>query len=336
MIMKMKKIIISAFTVLLALSSCSDWVKPENIEYPAKIEKNLAAVRAYKESDHNLMFVTLNGTDKLEYSHQHPMNLPDSTDVIIFRLSGSLDSKIADEIKEVWNTKRTKSYLMIDFAAIETEWKVLESVKEDEGRPAGTTEEAVAFFKEKTSQMLADYDRYAFHGVVISFDGNISGMRADMQTAFFGTFIEWRANHKDVKFIIRGTIRNIDYDKPEYKILINESEYLTVVTTENSSSAGEINKQVSRILTYIPVEQRRVLFETNVPDLEEKKQVGASPVSGAEWLVKEKNNTSFKPFGIVVSNVQDDYYNGSESVFKYTRAGITVMNPVNVEEETVE
>lgn len=333
--MKMNKSIISVFAALLTLSSCSDWVKPESLDYSGKTESDLAGIRAYKESDHNLMFVTLNGTDRLEYSHQHPMNLPDSTDVIILRLSGGLHPTVADEIKEVWKMKRTRSYLLVDFAAIEEEWKALESAREDAGQEPGTTEEAVAFFREKTSAQLAAYDKYEFRGVVVSFEGNTSGMRADMQTAFLGTFIGWREVHKDVKFILRGTIRNIDYEKNEYRTLIDGSEYLSVVTTESSTSIGEINKQVNRILTYVPVEQRRVLFETNVPDLEEKKQVGASPVTAADWLVKEKDNIAFKPFGIVVSNVQDDYYNGSENVFKLTRAAISLMNPAGGE-ETVE
>lgn len=334
--MKMNKSIISVFAALLAMTSCSDWIKPENLDYSRKTERNLAAIRAYKETDHNLMFVTLNGTDRLEYSHQHPMNLPDSTDVIILRLSGGLHPTVADEIKEVWKTKRTRSYLLVDFAAIEAEWKALESAREDAGQEPGTTEEAIAFFREKTSVQLAAYDKYEFRGIVVSFEGNTSGMRGDMQTAFLGTFIEWRAGHKDVKFILRGTIRNIDYEKNEYSTLINDSEYLAVVTTESSTSIGEINKQVSRILTYIPVEQRRVLFEINVPDLEEKKQVGASPATAADWLVKEKDNIAFKPFGIVVSNVQDDYYNGSENVFKLTRACISLMNPAGGVVETAE
>lgn len=334
--MKMNKSIISVFAALLAMTSCSDWIKPENLDYSRKTERNLAAIRAYKETDHNLMFVTLNGTDRLEYSHQHPMNLPDSTDVIILRLSGGLHPTVADEIKEVWKTKRTRSYLLVDFAAIEAEWKALESAREDAGQEPGTTEEAIAFFREKTSVQLAAYDKYEFRGIVVSFEGNTSGMRGDMQTAFLGTFIEWRAGHKDVKFILRGTIRNIDYEKNEYSTLINDSEYLAVVTTESSTSIGEINKQVSRILTYIPVEQRRVLFEINVPDLEEKKQVGASPATASDWLVKEKDNIAFKPFGIVVSNVQDDYYNGSENVFKLTRACISLMNPAGGVVETAE
>lgn len=314
--------------MLLALNSCSDWVKPESLEYPVKIEKDLAAVKAYKNSEHNLMLVTMNGAEKLEYSHQHPMNLPDSVDVIVFRLSGQLNSVVAKEIEEVYNKKGTRSYLLVDFAAIEDEWKALENAKEDEGKPAGTKEEAVAFFKEKAALQLADYDKYAFRGVVISFEGNVSGMRADMQAAFLGTFIEWRAGHQDVRYIIRGTHRNIDYTNAEYKKLYDESEYLTVVTTEASTSAGEINKQVTRILTYLPVERRNILFETNVPDMAEKKQVGATVAVAAEWLLKEKNNINFKPYGIAVANVQDDYYNGSDNVFMNTRAGISAMNPV--------
>lgn len=325
--MKMKKTIISAFAVLLALTSCSDWVKPEHLEFPAKVEKNLAAVKKYKESDHNLMFVTMNGAEKLEYSHQHPMNIPDSVDVIVFRLAGALDPAVAKEIKEVWKTKGTKSYLLVDFAAIETEWKALESAKEDEGKPAGTTEEAVAFFKEKTALQLSWFDKYEFRGVVVSFEGNTSGMRGDMQTAFLGTFLDWRAKHINVNYIIRGTLRNIDYDKAEYKTMIVESEYLTVVTAEGSTSAGEINKQVTRILAYIPVEQRKVIFEANVPDKAEKKQIGASVNVAADWLLKEKNSINFKPYGIAVGNVQDDYYTGADNVFANVRAGITLMNP---------
>lgn len=334
--MKMKKTIISAFAVLLALTSCSDWVKPEHLEFPAKVEKNLAAVKKYKESDHNLMFVTMNGAGKLEYSHQHPMNIPDSVDVIVFRLAGALDPAVAKEIKEVWRTKGTKSYLMVDFAAIETEWKALESAKEDEGKPAGTTEEAVAFFKEKTALQLSWFDKYEFRGVVVSFEGNTSGMRGDMQTAFLGTFLDWRAKHINVNYIIRGTLRNIDYEKAEYKTMIVESEYLTVVTTEGSTSAGEINKQVTRILAYIPVEQRKVIFEANVPDMAEKKQIGASVTVAADWLLKEKNSINFKPYGIAVGNVQDDYYTGADNVFANVRAGITLMNPARNGENTEE
>ncbi len=337
-IIGMKRILF--FTIMLALVSCSDWVKPESLSYmpqrpsesdPDGYANHLAAVKAYKNTEHNVMILGMLGTADAPVSRpQHLMNMPDSADFIYIQDAVNLHSSLVSEIREVYETKGTRTLLYVDFAVIEEEWTVLEDAKVDAGKPAGTAAEAEAFFKEKTQAQIENFSKYGFSGVVVSFEGNTSGNRAYMQKGFLGVVCDWHKANPDAIIILRGTIRNIEYTDPEYKKLIDDSMYQMVVSTEGSTSAVEINKQVTRILSYVPEKQRRVVFETTVPSVATPEQTGATPQVAAEWVLKEKNSSNFTPYGISVGNAYDDYYR-QEQIYKNARAAITIMNPVVTE-----
>lgn len=336
----MKKILISVFTIILALTSCSDWVKPENLEYmpqrpseqdPAAYSAYLAAIKAYKGTEHSVMIVGLKGTSTAPVSRpQHLMNMPDSADYICIYNADNLHPSLAGEMAEVYEKKGTRTLVYVDFSVIEEEWNALEDAKADAGEPAGTEAEAESFFKGKAQAQFANFSKYGFSGAVISFEGNTSGVRAAMQKGFLGVACDWHKANPDAILMVRGTIRNIDYTNADYKKLIDDSKYHIVVSTEGSTSQVEINKQVTRIMSYIPEKNRRVVFEVTVPSSGTPEQKGASPQVAAAWAVNEKNSSNFTPCGVCVSNAYDDYYR-QEQIYKNIRAAITIMNPAAAE-----
>lgn len=334
----MKKILILAMT--LVLSSCSGWVKPESLDYmpprpseqdPAGYAEYLAAVKAYKESGHNVMIVGMPGTSEAPVARpQHLMNMPDSADFICIKNADSLYPALAAEISEVYEKKGTRTLLYVDFAVIEEEWNAIEDAKADAGKPAGTAAEAETFFRERTLAQTGNYSRYGFAGIIASFEGNTTGNRALMQKGFLGVVSEWHKANPDAILILRGTIRNIDYDNADYKVLIDDSLYQIVVSTEGSTSVVEINKQVTRILSYVPEKQRRVVFEVTVPSSGTPEQTGATPQVAADWVVKGKERSDFMPYGVCVGNAYDDYWR-QEQIYRNVRAAISIMNPVVTE-----
>lgn len=338
----MKKIIIPVFTLMFALSSCSDWVTPESLDYsplgpsekdPAAYAEYLSAIRAYKQTEHNVMIVGIEGTSEKPQSRpQHLTNMPDSADFIFIKDAANLNAALVSEIAEVRQNKGTRTLLYVDFDVIETEWKAMDDARTDAGLPLGTEDEAVEYFGRRTEELLADYASYGFDGAIVSFEGNTSGMRAAMQTAFLGKVSGWHKSNPEAVLMLRGTIRNIEYTNPDYKALIDDSKYLIVVSNDDSVSEVEINKQVTRILAYVPVEQRKVVFEVMVPTADSPAQSGASPQVAAGWVLAQKNSKLFSPLGVSVSNAHSDYYNQSK-IYKNVREAISIMNPDGKETE---
>lgn len=169
-------------TMLMLFTSCSKWTQPQNLDFrhktqeeidPAAYENYLSGIREYKKTEHKLMFVTMKGSAEHPSSqNQHLMAMPDSADFVIVDINDALHSTVVAEIPQIRERKGTEALLFVDYARIHTAWGLLEDKRADEGKPAGTTEEAAQFFKEQTQKQLDRCGEYGFHGLVASFVGN--------------------------------------------------------------------------------------------------------------------------------------------------------------------
>lgn len=333
----MKKIFIPIFASALLLASCSDWTKPESLQYrplspeeqdPDAYAKALAAVKEYKQTKHDIMIVTMKGTSETPVARpQHLMNMPDSADIICVKNAAGLHPSLVAEISQVLETKGTRSLVFVDYNAIDEAWTALEDAKSDNGQPAGTAAEAEEYFRTQAEAQIAACGKYGFAGLVVSYEGNTATeILAAKQKGFLSAATQWRNDNKDAILIVRGSIRNINYSS--YKDFIDSAMYLTVLADE-TSAPGQLNLLVPRVIGYYAPTDR-VIMEVSVPSADTPEQKGATPQVAAQWVLDEKENKNFTPRGVCVGNADDDYYR-QDMIYSNIRQAISIMNPAGAE-----
>lgn len=333
--MNMKKnISIMAFAAAAMLCcGCSDWTTPENLDFhpqtpeqqdPAAYAEYINAVKAYKETDHNVMIVSMEGTSQYPSSQsQHIMAMPDSADYICVRIEDRLHEVIAAEIPAVLEKKGTKTLAYVDYAVIASAWTTLEDERADRGEAPGTDEQLAAFFKEQAELQLARCTEYGFSGVLVSFQGTkVTGYPYNSQDAYMKAVKAFHEANPDKELVFRGAARNVIDQE-----FLQEFKYIVIVAGEER----KLSLLPGRVLGSTAPKDR-VIMELTVPSADVPEQVGMSPVEAANWLWTETGNTSFTARGLCVENAHDDYF-CKEMAFKNIRAAITVLNtPPAVEE----
>ncbi len=308
-------------------SSCSDWTMPENLDFrrqtpeqadPEAYAQYLESLRAYKQSEHNVMIVGMKGTDKYPNSQsQHIMAMPDSADYVVVHMGETLHEKIVAEIPEALQKKGTQTLLYIDYAEIAAAWQALEDQRADNGQAPGTDEELTAFFKAQTEAQLARCNPNGFAGIVVSFQGTkIAGYAYNSQNAYMTTVKAFHESNPDKVMFFRGGARNVIDQE-----FLKEFKYTIIVTGEEK----KLNVLPGRNLGSTAPKDR-VIMELTVPSAEVPEQVGETPVNAATWLVTA-DHSGYTPKGLCVENAHDDYFQ-KDMAFKNVRAAITVMNPV--------
>lgn len=316
----------------ILIGSCAKWTQPENLNFrhsfledadKAGYENYLNALKDYKQSEHKLMFLTMNGTSDAPSSQsQHIMAMPDSADYICVKVNGELNETIASEIAEVREKKGTKTLLLIDYAPIHDAWGLLEDERADKGLPKGTDAELKAFFKEQTELRIANCTKYGFDGLMVTFIGNTSNTYAKIShIAYMNAVKDFNNTNPDKILAFRGSVRNV-----EDKDFLKKFKYLTIVAGEDP----KLSVLIGRIFGS-SVAKDRVIMELSVPSSDAPEQIGVSPIGAAEWLLTELDNKDFKILGLAVSNANDDYF-CKEGVFRNIRKAISIINPPVVAE----
>lgn len=314
-------------TMLLLFTSCSKWTQPQNLDFrhktpeeldPAVYENYLSGIREYKKTEHKLMFVTMKGSaDHPSSQNQHLMAMPDSADFVIVDINDALHSTLTAEIPQIRERKGTEALLFVDYARIHTAWGLLEDKRADEGKPAGTPEEAAQFFKEQTQKQLDRCGEYGFHGLVASFVGNTATEYAKAShEAFIATIKAYCTANPQLKAVFRGSARNV-VDTDFLKIC----SHVIIVAGEEK----KLTPLVGRILGRTPA-NNNVVMELTVPTVSEPEQKGASLSEGAAWVLSEVENKTFKACGLAAGNAYDDYFNKNYP-FCNVRKAISQMNP---------
>ena len=160
------------------------------------------------------MILNVRGTDAYPVSQsQLLMAMPDSADYICVGNLENLHSEFVRQIPLVKEKKGTSVLSAVDFDLTYTAWIDHKISLADNGKPAPTTDECKAFFKEHAAIQFAYCDRYQFEGVIASFTGTLitDEERASMN-GFMEAVSEWRASHKDKLFMMRGNV-NLLSDK---------------------------------------------------------------------------------------------------------------------------
>lgn len=333
--MKMKifdKISVLVSAAALLMTGCGKWTQPEHLEFyrqtmeesdPENYARYLEALRSYKQSDHNVMIVGMDGSDSYPSSqNQHILAMPDSADYVVVRMDDVLHPRIAQEIPEALEKKGTRTLLFVDYAEISEAWTELEDERADKGEDAGTDEELVTFFKGEAKKQLARCNEFAFHGVVVSFQGTkVAGFAYNSQDAFMSAVKEFHAENPDKEMIFRGGARNVIDQE-----FLNEFKYIVIIAGEEK----KLSVLPGRILGSTAPKDR-VIMELTVPSVDVPEQLGMSPVEAASWVISE-DHSGYEVKGLCVENAHDDYFS-KEMAFKNVRSAITVMNTPSTTQE---
>ena len=98
--MKAKSLIFTCAATLAVLAGCSKWTQPQNLDFhhktpeqenPQEYAEYLNALRNFKQSEHPVMIVTMNGTETYpSCQNVHIMAMPDSADYVCVKMNGGL------------------------------------------------------------------------------------------------------------------------------------------------------------------------------------------------------------------------------------------------------
>lgn len=315
----MKKIFIVFVTSVFALASCSDWTKPEALDYthktfedsdPSGYAAYLESVRNYKTSEHKVMILNMKGTDAYPVSQsQVLMAMPDSADFICVNNLENLHPEFVKQIPLVKEKKGTSVLSAVDFSVAYADYIDHKILLADNGKPAPTIDECKAYFKTHAHKQLEYCGQYSFEGVIVSFTGTlINDEDKASMSGFMEAVSEWRAAHKDKLFMMRGNLNLI-----EDKSILTDAKYLILVMGGDKGVTA-MRSKIRSVLARID-QKDRIIFETVVPSAAEPNPSGETVYDGAEDILKlgdyVSGGATYKTLGLAVSNANDDYFNDS-------------------------
>ncbi len=336
--------VLLAFSGLL-FASCADWTTPESIEIKTpEVDKTLYAdylrdLKAYKEGDHKIVMVTFGNKAEMPASQaEHLTVIPDSVDYIILDNPEVLNEAHKKEMVEV-RKKYTRVLYNVDYTPIETTWAAM--AKED---PELTEEQALVYIAEQTKALLALCDEHNFDGITFTYKGrSLASLTEEglaqydaRQKAFFGTIDEWRDEHTGKDYIFIG---NVQYVLPENRWFLNSIDYI-VLMTDMVNNVDEITiKALTALDAGNDVPEDRFIAMAQTTRLDDDKEAFGyfgnqrdengnkvrSIYGTAIWTTLP--SPSFTRAGMMITNVQNDYYN-MNNVYSKTREAISIMNPL--------
>lgn len=307
--------VLMAAAAAFALTSC-EWTEPESKDFtrtpvseqdPQAYEQYLRGVRAYKDSDHKVTILSMQGTTGFPVSQsQRLMAMPDSADFICVWNPEGLHQEIVAEIEKVRRLKGTETVSHVDFSLAEADWLDYANSKSDKGEPAPTLQERKDFFKAHAQKQLENCAEYGFSGIMFSYTSSpFNPDEIAAKDAFVNVVLSWKMAHLDSRVIIRGNIPHLS----QYKQLLSMSDYLVLVLGGQQGSASYIN-HISANLSQTDFKQKTVL-EVSVPLPGSSDQTGDTAEQAAVNILSD-DIVEFEPYkvlGLAVSNASDDYFN---------------------------
>ena len=335
------------------LAGCSEWTTPESIEIeknsieqtnPELYAKYCDALKEYKASEHKIAYTTfLNSPEIAANGSEKISMIPDSVDFVQLMNLEVSESHLNEmkQVKEKFGTRFVVRFSLTECqAAYEAYVEEMEAAAEEtEGEGTQTEPEIMtfeAFYAEQFQKVTAKVAEYGLDGFTFEFTGkNYDGMTSAQKEEYaaasalvMAPLKTWLAANTNKVFFLEGN--------PQYVL---DSEILAaasyfILPTRDCRSAGELGHIGLNAFTSgkLP-ENAKLLYSVETPSfIEEEYLVGKFIVAGqyedqiplaADWIAKD---ASFEKSGLVIWNLQRDYFNPGFS-YPNVRQAIKTMNP---------
>ncbi|MFV0589072.1 glycoside hydrolase family 18 [Bacteroides reticulotermitis] len=331
--------ILFSMLTIAVITSCSDWTDVESVDLdqanianknPELYAKYLNNLREYKKSDHTLVYVWFDNSEKTPFTRaQHIIDLPDSVDIVGMIHPDNLTDWELKEMAKIRTDKATKVIYSIDFESIKAAYNTkLELATEEEP----VSESFVSFLIDSLGYSLSLANKYDYDGICITYAGKSRlHMRPDElkeytanETAFINMVTDW---HK------RNPQKMISYEgKPQNLIdpsLLDDCLSILISGKEaTNANALTYNLQLA-VKENIPEDRYgMVVMATDLNDPNKKIGYfadGSLAIKGlADWAPIAYGGITVKAVGIY--NVSTDYHTSAQDYF-YTRELISSVNP---------
>lgn len=287
-----------AVVAFVALSSCNDWTEMETVEQkvtkpweqnPELWSQYTTALRAYKQSEHFIVYARLHNSPEQAVSEQDFMRcLPDSLDIVSLTNADHFSAFDAEDMP-VMHEKGTKVLYQVDYAGRKAELtdlatyleKVIAAVAAN--GMDGYSFTADPFDAAATAQIAAKLSAAKKEGQLLVFEGNPLSLAAEDRV-------------------------RVDY---------------VVLDTEKTEHATDVRLQVLNALNYAGIAPERLLLaaEMNAPLFDEERVEYAAIEEMARRVVE------FGPLaGLAIYNIGEDYYH-SKMNYETISMAIQTLNP---------
>lgn len=335
------------------LAGCSEWTTPESIEIeknsieqtnPELYAKYCDALKEYKASEHKIAYTTfLNSPEIAANGSEKISMIPDSVDFVQLMNLEVSETHLNEmkQVKEKFGTRFVVRFSLTECqAAYEAYVEEMEAAAEEtEGEGTQTEPEIMtfeAFYAEQFQKVTAKVAEYGLDGFTFEFTGkNYDGMTSAQKEEYaaasalvMAPLKTWLAANTNKVFFLEGN--------PQYVL---DSEILAaasyfILPTRDCRSVGELGHIGLNAFTSgkLP-ENAKLLYSVETPSfIEEEYLVGKFIVAGqyedqiplaADWIAKD---ASFEKSGLVIWNLQRDYFNPGFS-YPNVRQAIKTMNP---------
>lgn len=324
---------------LALLSSCSDWTDVESIEIkkadiaeqnPELYAEYLRNLHEYKKSEHTLVYVWFDNSEKKPYSRAHHItDLPDSIDIVGLMHPDKLEAWELKDIESVRENKATKVIYSIDFESIKEAYNAkMELTTEEEPM----SEDFIGFLTDSLEHSLSLAEEYNYDGICIGYAGK---SRIHMRPAELKEYTE---NEKAFIQIIsdwhkRNPEKTITYEgKPQN--LIDSSLLNDCVSILLSGKEATNENEFSYIFSLARIENvpenRLGMVVMAITLNDPNKEVGyfsngSLAVQGLmNWAPSAHNSGKVAAVGLY--NASTDYYT-AEGNYYYTKQLISSVNP---------
>ena len=223
--MKNRKIyIIAAVLFGMTMAACQEWIQPENLEVKITSAENqemrdlyLANLRAYKASEHELVYVTFdNSADRPANAAALFSYLPDSTDVVEV-VNPDLHDWLQADMQKVQQDCGTRFVIRVSYDDL------LSPYGDAPGQTPVTEAEKTEILDSLVNKMLAKVDAYGYDGITVQFDGtNPIQLKPDELTTvtkkendFLPHIKAWKEANPDKMMFFNGVpTRTVDTSVP--------------------------------------------------------------------------------------------------------------------------
>lgn len=327
-------------TAAFTLTACDNDVEAVDINEPSIEEQNpelyanyLANLKAYKASNHKVVFGWFNNSAKLPASQgQTIAAVPDSLDYLVVTVPDSLTGQEMYQIQNLKEQKAISTLYEISFTTIRNAYDAgKQAFDEDTTKNKGTFPDFNSYLVSKMQTQLTYCRKYRFDGIVFSFTALTKIYMTEEEKSeeigyendFLGIAKDWAQRNTDRLLILSGKPQNVSdqsiFALAKYIIIPCESATNEGGMTYNMSKAAVDGVPAEKLL---PMVQLYSLDETDTKTGYWGTKYAA--LGAAKWVASD--HTGITPAGIAMKDIGNDYYH-ADFVYPTVRRAISIINP---------